>query len=46
MMMRIFEHPLPIAGDRGHLDNALIEGPFVNISLCRGLGTNLLLTDQ
>lgn len=38
MMMRIFENPLLIAGDGGHLDKALVEGGFVNISLCRRLG--------
>lgn len=33
MMMRIFENPLPIVGDNGHLDEALIEGVIVNMSL-------------
>lgn len=39
-MMRIFENPLPIAGDNGHLDKALIEEGIVNISLSQ-TGTRL-----
>lgn len=46
MMMRIFENPLPIADDNGHLDKALIEGRIVNMFLSQNGTQIILLTDQ